>query len=65
MSINDLIAAKMASRKASALLVSTDRETPELTASLGRFTYYAATMAQRDAFIARETAAGRNPRVEA
>ncbi len=55
----------MARRKAAGLLVSTDRESAALTEQIGRFTYFAKDIADRDAFIARAERNGLNPRVEA
>ena len=64
MNLEDRIAQIQATRRAAGLCVSFDRETPELTTAYGRATRTFASEAERDAGLARLTAAGRNPKVE-
>jgi hypothetical protein len=64
MTTEDLIAKVHAKRKAAGLCVSFDRETPELTAELGRTTGTYATIKDRDERIDELKWLGRNPRIE-
>lgn len=52
-----------ARRIAQGLGVQCDRDTPELTAEIGRFTAYFSTAEKRDRFIASAAAKGLNPSI--
>jgi hypothetical protein len=64
MNTEDLIAKVHATRKAAGLRISFDRETPELTAELGRTTGTYASIKDRDERIDELNWLGRNPRIE-
>jgi hypothetical protein len=64
MTTTDLIMAIQAKRRAAGLVVSFDREDPEVQAEIGRATAAYANVKERDEEFDRLNWLGRNPRIE-